>query len=30
MDARRDDILVGLAGLLIFAFWAAVVWQVLT
>jgi hypothetical protein len=30
MDAQRDDILVRVAGLLIFAFWAAVAWRVLT
>jgi hypothetical protein len=29
MDVR-DDIFVGLAGLLMLGFWAAVVWQMLT
>jgi hypothetical protein len=27
---RRDDFLVGLAGLLIFVFWAAVIWRVIS
>jgi hypothetical protein len=30
MYARRDDVIVGVAGLLILAFWAAVVWRMLT
>jgi hypothetical protein len=30
MNAQLDDILVGAAGLLIFAFWAAVGWHLLT
>jgi hypothetical protein len=29
MDAHGDDILVSVAGLLIFAFWAAVAWRLL-
>jgi hypothetical protein len=30
MYARRDDVIVGVAGLLILAFWAAVVWRMLS
>jgi len=30
MHTQLDDILVGVASLLIFAFWAAVIWQLLT
>jgi hypothetical protein len=30
MYARRDDVMVGVAGLLILAFWAAVVWRMLS
>jgi hypothetical protein len=30
MDLRRDDILVAVAGLLIFGFWAAVFWRILS
>jgi hypothetical protein len=30
MDVRRDDILVGIAGLLLAAFWAAVFWRLFT
>jgi hypothetical protein len=30
MNTQLDDILVGVAGVLIFAFWAAVAWQLLT
>ena len=29
MNTQLDDILVGVAGVLIFAFWAAVAWQLL-
>jgi hypothetical protein len=30
MNTQLDDILVGVAGVLILAFWAAVAWQLLT
>jgi hypothetical protein len=30
MYARRDDVMVGVAGLLILAFWAAVLWRMLS
>jgi hypothetical protein len=30
MHTRQDDIFVGVAGLLMLAFWAAVAWQLLT
>jgi hypothetical protein len=30
MYARRDDVMVSVAGLLILAFWVAVVWRVLS
>jgi hypothetical protein len=30
MDIRRDDLMVAVAGPLMFVFWAAVIWRVLS